>query len=127
MERTFHGCWSLTSLPLLDTSSVTVMLGTFNTCVSLTSLPLFNTSNVTDMSYAFGNCTALKTIPLFDTSKVFQIQWAFASCTNVESGAFALYKQVSAHNTIHNATFRNCGSNTQTGAAELAQIPSSWK
>ena len=27
----------------------------------------------------------------------------------------------------HRQAFYNCGSNTQTGAAELAQIPSGWK
>ena len=29
--------------------------------------------------------------------------------------------------TVQHGTFTVCGSNTVTGAAELAQIPSSWK
>lgn len=29
--------------------------------------------------------------------------------------------------TSHIYTFRNCGINTQTGSAELAQIPNDWK
>lgn len=29
--------------------------------------------------------------------------------------------------TSHSSTFNNCGRDTTTGAAELAQIPSGWK
>jgi len=52
------------------------------------------------------------------------------NCYNVQSGALALYQQASTQTnppTGHGSTFRNCGSNTQTGAEELAQIPSDWK
>jgi len=54
----------------------------------------------------------------------------FKGCTGVESGALALYQQASSQDippTYHYQTFYNCGSNTTTGAAELAQIPSDWK
>jgi len=54
----------------------------------------------------------------------------FYQCTNVQSGALALYQQASSQTTpptSHNQTFYNCGSNTTTGSAELAQIPSGWK
>jgi hypothetical protein len=53
----------------------------------------------------------------------------FRDCLNVQSGALALYQQASTQTTPpsdHSYTFTNCGKNTQTGAAELAQIPSSW-
>jgi len=51
-------------------------------------------------------------------------------CVNIQSGALALYRQASSQSTPpskHSRTFQNCGSNTTTGAAELAQIPSDWK
>jgi len=53
----------------------------------------------------------------------------FHSCANVESGALALYQQASTQTTIptHTQAFRDCGSNTVTGAAELALIPDDWK
>jgi len=54
----------------------------------------------------------------------------FYGCVNVESGALALYQQASTQTnppTNNYQTFTNCGSNTVTGVAELAQIPSSWK
>jgi len=53
----------------------------------------------------------------------------FHNCTKVESGALALYQQASTQTrppSSHTYCFRSCGSDTTTGAAELAQIPSSW-
>jgi len=43
-----------------------------------------------------------------------------------------LYQQVSTQanppsKSNHTRTFMKCGSDTQTGSAELAQIPSDWK
>ena len=130
LSQAFNGCTSLTSVPLFDLSNVTTLQGTFMGCSSLTTLPLFNTSKVADMDNAFRNITALTAIPLFNTSKVTSPTCAFAGCTNVESGALALYNQMSTQTTpprSHYGTFNNCGSNTTTGAAELAQIPSDWK
>ena len=87
-----------------------------------------NTTGITNMNYMLYACN-LTTIPLFDTSKVTSMSYMFYDCTNVESGALAFYQQVSTQATPprnHTETFHSCGSNTVTGAAELAQIPSSW-
>ena len=88
-----------------------------------------NTTNVTTMANLFRNCTSLTSVPLFDTSNVAYMSNMLNGCINVESGALALYQQASsqANPPSHSQTFTNCGSNTQTGAAELAQIPSDWK
>jgi surface protein len=89
-----------------------------------------NITGVTDISDMFGDCTSLTTISLFDTSSVTNMNRTFSGCTNVQSGALALYQQASSQTTpptLHTGTFHNCGSDTVTGAAELAQIPSSWK
>ena len=148
----FGYCYSLSSIPQYNTSSVTNMNYMFNSCYSLTAIPNLNTSNVSQFSYTFSrcpittitnldtsnatnlngifnNCTALTSIPLLNTSKVTNIGYAFQNCYNVQSGALALYQQVSSQSTPptnHSRTFEYCGSNTTTGAAELAQIPSSW-
>lgn len=47
----------------------------------------------------------------------------------IDDGITEMYNYLSARTTLtsHPQTFRNCGSNTQTGSAELAQIPSDWK
>jgi hypothetical protein len=58
------------------------------------------------------------------------MNYMFGECVNVQSGALALYQQASTQTnppSNHGGTFYNCGSNTTTGAAELAQIPSDWK
>ena len=125
-----QGCSKLTSICLLNTSNATSLRGMFWECTSLTTLPLFNTSNVTDIHDLCYGCTALTYVPLFNTSKVTNVNYMFYNCTNVSGGALALYNQMSTQQNppqSHSNCFRNCGSNTQTGAAELAQIPSSWK
>ena len=113
-----------------NTTGITNMSSVFTTCTSLTTVPLFDTSSVTDMSYMFNGCSNLTSITLFDTSKVTNMNSTFNNCTNVQSGALALYQQASSQTTPpsrHSSTFKNCGSNTTTGSAELEQIPSGWK
>lgn len=88
-----------------------------------------NTTGVTDMGNMFKNCTSLTSIPLFDTGSATSMDYMFYSCLNVESGALALYQQASQQTTpptSYSYCFTNCGSNTVTGAAELAQISTDW-
>lgn len=132
MDDMLDGCSSLTTVPLFDTSSVTNMSYMLQACSSLTTVPLFDTSSVTNMTRMLFGCSLLTSIPLFNTSKVTNITQAFSGCVNVQSGALALYQQVSTQanppsSGNHYQTFKDCGSNTTTGSAELAQIPSSWK
>ena len=129
MDGMFSDCYELTTVPLFNTSKVTRMNSMFDKCSSLTSIPLFDTSKVTNMGYMFDNCSALTSIPLFDTSKTTTITYMFNNCYKVESGALAIYQQVSTQTTppsSYSKAFTNCGRDTTTGAAELAQIPSSW-
>lgn len=111
-------------------TNITNMESMFNGCSSLTSITLFDTTACTNMSSMYKGCTSLTTIPLYNTSNVTNMNQMFQYCRNVQSGALALYQQASSQSnppTNHDMTFYNCGSNTQTGAAELAQIPSDWK
>lgn len=88
-----------------------------------------NTTGITNMQWMFSACTQLTNILIFDTSSVTNMNYMFLSCYNVESGALALYQQASSQTnppSNHNQTFYSCGSDTVTGAAELAQIPTSW-
>lgn len=153
MTGMFSECSSLVSVPLLDTSNVNYMGSMFCNCSSLKSVPLFNTSNVESMSFMFYRCSSLNSIPLFDTSKVLDMNLTFYECSsitsiplldtsrimemnstfyncyNIQSGALALYQQASTQYSPpleHDNTFYNCGRDTVTGAAELAQIPRSW-
>lgn len=130
MEGMFQQCVRLTTVPLFDTSSVTDTNRMFAECVFLTTVPLFDTSSVTNMEKMFNSCSSLTHIPLFNTFKVTNMDSAFYNCKRVESGALALYQQASTQSTPpnrHSYTFQNCGINTVTGAAELAQIPAGWR
>ena len=130
MTQMFYNCSSLVTVPLYDTSNVTNMFNMFSWASSLETVPLFNTSNVENMDYVFAYCSSLKYIPLFDTSKMKDVTQCFYHCSKVETGALALYNQmISQANppTKFDCCFTYCGSNTQTGSAELAQIPDDWK
>lgn len=125
----FAYCSSLTTIPLLDTRSATNMNQMFFGCSVLATVPLLDTADVTNFYRMFSGCPALTSIPLFDTSSATNMNEAFYSCINVTAGALALYQQASSQSTppsSHTDTFYNCGSNTQTGASELSQIPTTW-
>ena len=153
MKEMFYNCGSLTTVPLLDTSSVTTMQEMFGFCSALTSVALFDTSNVTDMSWMFygcGNltssplfdtgkvtdmgamfysCIRLTQVPLFDTRSVTDVEQMFDGCVAVSGGALALYNRMSSQANppaSHLNCFLECGRNTASGRAELAQIPATW-
>lgn len=130
MDTMFYGCTSLTSVPLLNTANVTTVESMFSGCTSLTTIPLINTSKVISMVYFCANCKALTRLPLFNTSKAVNVRGAFGNCWKVQSGALALYNQMINQTnppSTHSECFYNCGRDTTSGAAELAQIPSDWK
>ena len=113
----------------IKTSHISSTLSMFKNCTGLTTVPAFDTSGVTNISQMFSGCSSLSSVPLFDTSSATNMNSMFYNCTAVESGALALYTQASTQATppsSHSNTFTNCGSGTTTGAAELAQIPTSW-
>jgi hypothetical protein len=134
MGYCFGYCEKLTSIALFDTRSVTKMCYMLARCSSLTSIPLFDTHNVTDFSYmcfgySWSGWLPITHVPLFDTSSATDVTYMFGGAKNVESGALALYQQMSTQAnppSNHSRTFEGCGSNTVTGAAELAQIPTDW-
>ena len=117
------------SVPLNDTGSATQVNYMYAGCTRLTSIPLIDTSSATNFEYMMQGCTALTSIPLFNTSSAVSVLYMCDGCTNVQSGALALYQQMSTQTTppgSHSYCFTNCGSGTASGQAELAQIPTSW-
>ena len=76
----FSGCTALTTVPLLNLSSVTNAYAMFAYC-PVTTVPLFDLSKVTNAPYMFYQCTALTTVPLFDLSKVTNASYMFYQCT----------------------------------------------
>lgn len=85
MSNMFSSCSSLQTIPLLDTSSVTNMSQMFYECRSLQTIPLLDTSSVTDMIFMFYSCSSLQTIPLLDTSKVPNMNQMFNYCYSLQT------------------------------------------
>lgn len=123
---------SITSCPLFDTSACENFSFMFSWCRSLTSSPLFNTSAGTAFDAMFNSCDNLQAVPRLSMPNAETVTYMFNECPRVASGALALYQDLAALPALsdaftHTGCFDNCGVNTTTGAAELAQIPSGWK
>ena len=75
----FGGCRKISTIPLLNTSSVNKMRGLFNGCRSLTTIPQLDTSNVTIVNELFMGCVSLESLPLLDFSNVTDAGGMFSS------------------------------------------------
>jgi len=129
MQGMFKDCEFLQFIPSLDTPKVTNMSGAFDSCKSLTEIPSLDYSKVTKFNDFAKGCISLTEIPEMNIeADVTRCDNMFKDCLNVKSGQKALYDTLSAIGTITNHTdcFKNCGSDTEEGRAELAQIPVSW-
>lgn len=128
----FLNCKLLVNGPQLDLSKVNV--GTraqqmFDGCTSLEYVPNYNMGPCQVASYMFRNCSSLKKVPLLVCADLINVTSMFSGCRNVEEGALDFYNYLANKSTAvtsYTGCFTNCGADTVTGAAELAQIPSSW-
>ena len=82
-SSTWYLCSSLTSFPLLDTSSVTNFDNAWNGCSSLTSFPLLDTSSGTSFFAAWGSCSSLTSFPLIETSSGTSFGYAWYNCSSL--------------------------------------------
>lgn len=130
----FRNCSSLTTVPAFNLSGVTGAASMFEGCTSLSTLPALNLSRARNgLSSMFKGCSSLTSIPSITIpSSLYSCSSMFEGCINVESGIQTMYNTLNtalynARSTYYSSCFKDCGSNTTTGAAELAQIPSSWK
>ena len=110
-------------------STVTQFKWLFKNNNNMVRIALFDTGSATSLNSMIFGCSSLESIPLFPTQSCSDVDYFAGSCSSVQSGARALYQQLSTQSVSpsHTGTFTNCGVNTVTGAAELAQIPSDWK
>lgn len=100
---------------LIDSGNLNITDSNGNTCQT--------------MDRMFQGCSGLTEFSTIQCSNVQNVGGMFQYCTEVTEGALAQYTWFINHNTNitnHSSTFADCGSNTQTGAAELAQIPVGW-
>lgn len=103
----------------------------FFMCSRMVEPPILRTSNkLTNITGMFDYCSGLKRMPNICTDSITSCSQAFSSCNNIESGILDMYNRLSANGIAadnHKQTFFDCGKDTTTGAAELAQIPADWK
>lgn len=129
MARIFRNCTSLKNVCLFNTSAATSLRSCFSGCSSLKEVPNFDFSSATSLYETFRDCSSLEKIPLFSTTAATDVTSMFNGCVKVKEGALDLYTQMSTQTTPPTTTtncFKDCGKDTETGAAELAQIPASW-
>ena len=91
-----------------------------------------NSKNITNMSEMCYACNNLINVPLINTSSVTDVGHMFQYCRNVQHGQLNLYNQLKPQfpedpYEKYHYCFYECGSNTETGREELAQIPMFWK
>lgn len=134
MNSMFVGCFMLRNVPQFNTSRVTDMHTMFDGIfedykMQIDSVPNFDYSACKLFHYFMHNNVNITEIPEMNIeANVTRCDKMFSNCPNIKSGQKALYDKLSAISTItdHTDCFKNCGSNTEEGRAELAQIPTSW-
>lgn len=95
-----QSCYSLVSIPQLDTSSVTSMDNMFSNCYSLVSIPQLDTTSVTSMYNMFYNCYSLVSIPQLETSSVTSMSSMFNDCYSLQSlNASGINQSLQIHKT----------------------------
>ena len=81
----FQNCYSLQSVPLLDTAAGITFTSMFNSCTSLQSVPLFNTALGTNFSSMFSSCNSLTSVPLLNTASGTNFTSMFSACNSLTS------------------------------------------
>ena len=110
-------------------TSISHLFHNYGNTLPIPYIPLFDASKLESCEYFAYDCTNLRKIPDLNFDSIGYCVNMFAGCVNVETGILSMYnklKQKVTNPLFHEDCFSNCGSNTTTGAAELAQIPASW-
>ena len=81
----FSSCQALQSIPLLDTAAGTNFSSMFSYCQALQSIPLLNTAAGTNFSSMFSYCQALQSIPLLNTAAGTSFSSMFSNCQALQS------------------------------------------
>lgn len=112
-------------------ADITKFYETF-TSSSIEEIYLSNMPSLYEITNMCKNASGLKMVPYIDdVSGIRNCLNAFEGCVNVESGITNMYNRLSqvsalSEEYVHYKCFYQCGSNTVAGAAELANVPSSW-
>jgi surface protein len=78
-------CWSLASVPLINTSRCTVVAEMHYQNYNLQVLPQYDYANATNALRFVQSCQSLRTIPDLNLSKVTSLAGTFQGCTNLNT------------------------------------------
>lgn len=98
----FHGCWSMSSAVLFDTSNVTDFSNMFYDASSFVSIPAYDTSNGTNFVSMFYN-SSFGTVPAIDTSSgvnfsgMFEYALGLGSMTLIDTSSGELFNNMFAY------------------------------
>ena len=81
----FYNCFSLQSAPALNTANGTNFSGMFQNCYSLQSVPALNTANGTNFSNMFYSCYSLQSVPALNTANGTNFSGMFYGCYSLQS------------------------------------------
>jgi len=81
--RAWHSCNSLTSFPLVNSSSVTAFSNAWRGCSSLTSFPSLDTSSGVAFNRAWTACNSLTSFPLLDISSGADFRFSWSGCSSL--------------------------------------------
>lgn len=134
-SQMFENCTSLAVAPRFGITP-TKTYNMFSGCSSLVNMPKMWMNSVGDASHMYYGCSSLTSIDGYDGNysmylSISNANYMFSGCVNVASGILDLYNVWTGSpplgNPSHTDTFHNCGINSVSGSAELAQIPADWK
>ena len=126
----FIGCSELLAAPNIDLSLCTVINSMFELCSKMRTSLDYDIHSANNISSMYKDCESLTTIPDLTVSQsMTDCSYAFCGCRNASGGILRMYNKLKDISTItnHVGCFSDCGIDSPTGAAELAQIPSDWK
>lgn len=112
----WDNCKSLTSFPLIDTSSAQVLAFTWNDCALISTFPSINTSNVTTFQGAWALCTSLVSFPLIDTATGVNFSTTWRNCSSLENFPSNYFDSTLA------AAFLGCFDNTNLTTQSIDDI-----
>ena len=110
LQQAWVGCSSLISFPSIDTSNVTTMSVAWENCSSLTSFPLIETGNVDNFERAWWNCVALTSFPAIDTNSGTKFNGTWMQCSNLVSFPLLDFSSATIFSTNYYAAWRFCNS-----------------
>lgn len=110
----WRDCSSLTSFPLIDTSSATNLTASWYNC-SVATFPSINTSSVTNFFRTWRNCSSLNIFPTIDISLARTLKQAWMDCSSLTTfpdNIFDNWSPTALSNGVFSLTWDGCSSLT---------------